>query len=396
MSERDSVDGKPAGPPLAPIIWLLGKVQSGKSSVIRALTGAPEAEIGSGFKPCTRASVIFDFPSDARVVRFLDTRGLGEAGYDPADDIAFCEARAHLVVVTMRAMDQAQGAVTEALTEIRQRHPDWPIVFAQTTLHEGYETRPPRHIEPYPFDREGLPSTTTVPTRLARSLAMQRTAMAALPGTGATRFVPIDFTRPEDDLPPVDYGLSALATALVETAPLALEAALAGGMLRSRDARARDAHARIVRHAIAAAASDLVPVAGMVAVPGVQASMLRSLGTLYGVDWNRRTALELAGALGTGTIISQLGGFGLRQAAKLIPVWGQTAGAAAASAASFAATYALGKAAAHWLGRRHLGQAASTGVLETYKAALAEAFSMARRQRGEGTGQPKPATGSVQ
>ena len=34
-----------------------------------------------------------------------------------------------------------------------------------------------------------------------------------------------------------------------------------------------------------------------------------------------------------------------RQLVKLIPVYGQTAGAAAAAAASFAATYALGKAA---------------------------------------------------
>ena len=38
----------------APVIWLFGKVQSGKTSIIRALTGAERAQIGGGFKPCTR------------------------------------------------------------------------------------------------------------------------------------------------------------------------------------------------------------------------------------------------------------------------------------------------------------------------------------------------------
>ncbi|MBI3800148.1 MAG: hypothetical protein HY268_24625, partial [Deltaproteobacteria bacterium] len=33
------------GPP--PVIWLFGKVQSGKTSIIRALTGAERAKIGT-------------------------------------------------------------------------------------------------------------------------------------------------------------------------------------------------------------------------------------------------------------------------------------------------------------------------------------------------------------
>ena len=37
-----------------PVIWLFGKVQSGKTAIIRALTGAERAQIGSGFAPCTR------------------------------------------------------------------------------------------------------------------------------------------------------------------------------------------------------------------------------------------------------------------------------------------------------------------------------------------------------
>ena len=73
----------------APVVWLLGKVQSGKTSIIRTLTQTSTAEIGSGFAPCTRTSRVFDFPAEAPIIRFLDTRGLGEVAYDPAEDIAF-------------------------------------------------------------------------------------------------------------------------------------------------------------------------------------------------------------------------------------------------------------------------------------------------------------------
>jgi 50S ribosomal subunit-associated GTPase HflX len=60
-----------------PVVWLIGKTQSGKTSIIRALTGSPLAEIGNGFRPCTATTRLYDFPADAPLVRFLDTRGLG-------------------------------------------------------------------------------------------------------------------------------------------------------------------------------------------------------------------------------------------------------------------------------------------------------------------------------
>ena len=67
-----------------PVIWLLGKTQSGKTSIIQALTGHPRAEIGNGFQPCTRTSSLFSFPGEQTpIVHFLDTRGLGEICYDP-------------------------------------------------------------------------------------------------------------------------------------------------------------------------------------------------------------------------------------------------------------------------------------------------------------------------
>ena len=104
----------------APVVWLIGKVQSGKSSIVRALTGATAAEVGSGFKACTKTARIFDFPAEAPVIRFLDTRGLGEAGYDAAADIAVAEGQAHLLLVVMRATDPAQDAIVEVVRQARR------------------------------------------------------------------------------------------------------------------------------------------------------------------------------------------------------------------------------------------------------------------------------------
>ena len=112
-----------------PVLWLLGKTQAGKTSIIRALTGSAAAEIGNGFQACTRNSRFYDFPDEVPVVRFLDTRGLGEVSYDPDDDIHYCESQAHLLIAVMKVADINQAAVFEVLHTIRQRHPEWADAF---------------------------------------------------------------------------------------------------------------------------------------------------------------------------------------------------------------------------------------------------------------------------
>ncbi|MBI3837092.1 MAG: GTPase domain-containing protein, partial [Planctomycetia bacterium] len=114
-----------------PVIWLLGKTQAGKTSIIRALTGSTQAEIGNGFRPCTRTARLYSFPSeDDCLLRFLDTRGLGESNYDPADDIVYCQEQAHILMVVARAMDHAQNRVHDALSMIRRAKPNWPVIVA--------------------------------------------------------------------------------------------------------------------------------------------------------------------------------------------------------------------------------------------------------------------------
>jgi uncharacterized protein (DUF697 family) len=360
---------------LAPVVWLLGKVQSGKSSIVRALTQATDAEIGSGFRACTRTARVFDFPAEAPIIRFLDTRGLGEAAYDPTEDIAFCESRSHLILAVMKALDLEQRAVLDVIGAVRARHPEWPVVVAQTSLHEGYAAGARTHVLPYPFAVEGEAPGIAEP--LARALVHQRSLFETLPGRGGVSFVPIDFTAPGDGFEPQDYGREELIGALIAAAPTAVAMALAGLPDAADAGEARSVDAHILGFAVAAGAGDAVPVAGVVVVPAVQAAMLHQLAKLYGTEWDRKAYAEFAGALGVGALVRTASSFGIRQLVKLIPVYGQTAGAAAAAAASFAATYAMGKAASYYLGARRRGVEARE-VASVYSKALREAFVLAK------------------
>jgi uncharacterized protein (DUF697 family) len=198
------------------------------------------------------------------------------------------------------------------------------------------------------------------------------------------RFVPIDLTQPGDGLDPADYGREALIAALVAVAPAAVRLAvreLPGAA--DGEARAGSANAHILGFAAAAGASDALPVAGVVTVPALQAAMLHQLAKLYDIDWDRRSYAEFLAALGTGTLLRTASTFGIRQLAKLVPVYGQTVGAATAAAASFAATYAIGKAASYYLAQRRRGMAADD-VAAVYHHALRNAFRMTRQRDAEG------------
>jgi len=368
---------------VAPVIWLLGKVQSGKSSIIHALTRGADAAIGDGISACTKTARAFDFPSDAPVIRFLDTRGVGEANYDPAEDLALAAERAHCIIAVMRAMDAHQQSVLEVLKDVRRKKPDWPIIVAQTHLHEGYEAGR-SHILPYPYQiatPDTLSSTSdspTIPDDLRRALAYQRSQLNELPGTGSLSVVPIDFTQPADGFDPQHYGLAELEHVVKQVAPDALSMALREAQ-QAEEHGARGAHhALISSHAAAASAADLIPVAAVVAVPGVQANLLRKLANAYGLNWTRRLALEFAAALGLGLAARYAAAFGIRQLTKLIPVYGQTAGAAAAAATSFATTFALGKAALYFLANRKRGDVDTSEVKAVWSDALTEAFSLAK------------------
>src|SRR5258708_11310768 len=135
--ERWFVDLRQKAP--VPIFWMLGRTQSGKTTVIKYLTGATEAEIGQGFRPCTRFSREYDFPtSEAPLLSFLDTRGLDEPGYDAKEDLAHFNEQAHVVLLTVKVMDHGQETLLKVLSTIRKAAPQRPILLVLTSFHTPY------------------------------------------------------------------------------------------------------------------------------------------------------------------------------------------------------------------------------------------------------------------
>ncbi|MBR9841060.1 MAG: kinase [Rhodobacteraceae bacterium] len=327
-----------------PVVWLLGKTGAGKSSLVGALTEQSDVEIGNGFQPCTRTARSYDFPPEQPLVRFLDTRGLGEAGYDPAEDLAACLDRSHVLLIVCRLDDPVQGMLADAVSDIAGADSRMRAILVLTGTD----------LVPDPDARE----------RAERTIAarMNRAAGRELPAVSLS-LAPSEATDVE--------GLDALRGHLLEALP-------AAGLLLEKS-RAGDAehlefqkHKRcILSYAGVALTSDLAPVVGLVAVPATQLKMLHELGLRYGVKWDRKIAAAFLSTMGVSVGARYATNFGLRELAKLIPVYGQTVGAATAGAISFATTYALGRAAAYFLYRSAHGGAPSEDELrEVYQRAF--------------------------
>jgi len=101
-----------------PVLWMLGKTGAGKSSIVERLTGDERAVIGNGFEPCTATASFYDHPAESPVMRFLDTRGLGEARYDPTEDLSFCSSSSHALLLVTRIDEPEQSAVIAAIDSL--------------------------------------------------------------------------------------------------------------------------------------------------------------------------------------------------------------------------------------------------------------------------------------
>lgn len=337
----------------APVFWLFGKTQSGKTSLVRFLTGAEDAAIGSGFRPCTRTSREYPFPTqDVPVLTFLDTRGVDEPGYDPAEDIAAFDSRAHLLVVTSRVSDFAHGNLRHALEQVRKVNRSRPAVLVLTCLHEALLPEP--HPVPYPFDplasKPGEPPAKigAVPEQLARLIDEQTKQFAGL----VDRVVPVDLTKPEEGFPDPNYGGDALKRTLLELLPGAFRETLARMDDVTRDLRAAHLHHAgpiIIAYSSMAATAGAVPVPflDLVLIPGVQTKMVMELAKLYGQPHTATRFLEMAASLGLGIAARTA----VRELVKFIPFVGSAAGAALA----WASTYALGRAYCEYFHEIHQG-----------------------------------------
>jgi len=135
------------------------------------------------------------------------------------------------------------------------------------------------------------------------------------------------------------------------------------------------AHRReILTYASVAGTADVLPAVGLFAVPGIQGKLLHALAGRYGITWDKRHALEFTAAMGTGFLYRYSLSLGGRQLGKLIPVYGQTAGAATAATVSFASTYAIGRAACLYFYKK-------SHQLTVDKDSLQDAFKKALKER---------------
>jgi uncharacterized protein (DUF697 family)/predicted GTPase len=348
-----------------PVFWLFGKTQSGKTSLIKYLTGADEAEIGQGFRPCTRFSRRYQFPTpEAPLLVFLDTRGMDEPGYEPAEDLAQFNEQAHVVIVTIKALDHAQERMLDDLRQIRRAQPRRPVLLVVTCLHEAYPQQ--EHPVPYPFGTDG--EAGAVPEDLQRSLDEQKRRF----GSVVNRVVPVDLTRPEEGFVDPNYGGEQLRRALLEVLPAAYRQTLLTLDEAKRDLQdlyAREALPHIVAYSSLAATAGAIPIPWLdllVLLP-IQSRMIYHLARFYGQPLSAGRFLELASSLGLGAAVRQAS----RELMKLIPYVGSVAGAVLAGAS----TVALGKAFCFYYSAVHQGHVPQPEDLRRYyreQLALAE------------------------
>ncbi|MCF1708712.1 GTP-binding DUF697 domain-containing protein [Tabrizicola sp. J26] len=301
-----------------PTLWLLGKTGAGKSSLVQALTRLDGAAIGNGFNPCTRTARSFDFPPNEPVMRFLDTRGLGEIDYDPAADLAEIQTTANVVLVVMRLDDPVQGAIVEALRRIRKVSRKQPVIVIHT----------------------GADLISDVSAR-GRAQAHNQKAIESVFGANLP-MVTLDLSNP------VKADLEPFSKELVEILP-SVVMFLAGETSSDEEGSEFGRNrALVLGYAGSATAAGALPLVGAASVPTLQVAMLSALAGRYGVEWSASRLAQLGAALGAGVLGGQALAFAAREGAKLVPVIGQTVAPVAGATWGFTSTWALGRVAAWW------------------------------------------------
>ncbi len=350
--------------------WLIGKPQSGKSSVIRGLTGVSTDIIGQGFRPHTQHTKRYAYPSDdLPLLLFTDTVGLGDVDRDVKsiiqelqDDLAQQARGARILLVTVKISDFAIDSLHQVLREIRTKHPTIPVVLVVTCLHELYHA--------------GIEHSPYPPTQVS----VQR-AFSELKRSFESLFdsaVMIDFTLEEDGYLPVFYGLDALLTRLSEQLPEAESNAIYQLLDQANEATSqlgaiyRDVARRYIS-AFAVIAATLaaipLPFATMPAITALQVSMIVALGQLYGQRLSFSQAGGVASTIAGGFLAQAIG----RELIKLVPGFGSVV------AASWAAAYtwALGEGACVYFGDLMGGKKPDP---EQIQAAMKEAFKSAKER----------------
>jgi uncharacterized protein (DUF697 family)/predicted GTPase len=321
---------------------LIGKPQAGKSSIVRGLTGGSADIVGQGFRPHTRYTQRYSYPTEELpLLVFTDTVGLGDITQETETVVTELLAElaqpnqrgAKVIVLTVKITDFATDTLHQVASQIRQHHPEVPCLLVVTCLHEIYPPSMGEHPA-YPPNFEALD----------RAFSGIQQTFAGL----YDRAVLLDFTLESDGFEPVFYGLEALVNHLAELLPEA-EARVMEQLLVDEGKQLgdlyRDAGRRYILPftvmAMALAAVPL-PFATMPVLTALQVSMVGLLGKLYGQTLSPSQAGGIVGAIAGGFLAQAIA----RELIKFIPGLGSVIAASWAGAY----TWALGEAACVYFG----------------------------------------------
>lgn len=321
---------------------LIGKPQTGKSSIVRGLTGVSAEIIGQGFRPHTQNTQRYAYPSpDLPLLVFTDTVGLGDVNQDTEiiikeliSDLETEATGARVLILTIKINDFATETLRNIITKIRKKYPNIPCLLAVTCLHEVY-----------PDDIENHPSYPPSFEELGRAFTEIKKNFKGL----YNRVVLIDFTLEEDGFAPVFYGLESLRDNLAELLPEAESKAI----YQLLDQQAEDklgnvykdtARRYILPFSIMAATLAAVPLpfATMPVLTTLQVSMIVLLGKLYGQTLTRSQAGGVVSAIAGGFLAQAVA----RELIKFVPGFGSVIAASWAGAY----TWSLGEAACVYFG----------------------------------------------
>ncbi len=308
-----------------PTLWLLGKTGAGKSTLVQAITGNSDAEIGKGFRPCTRTARRFAFPEFKPVLQFVDTRGLSESGYDATEDIKICTKQGHALIIVMKMGDTEQGDVLRAIRQIKSSQQINNSLIVHTAAHSVQDLQERERLVRYNCGQ------------VEETLGSETTSVA------------VDFKLPEGGTD----GVEGLVGALSDMLPIVAVALRKRQCSDEEVKKFQQLQTKVLWYSGVSGVSDIVPGIGLVAVPGIQWKMLTDLAEPYGIKWNKSALAELLGALGAGIGVRYSMKFGTRQVVKFLPGWGQTVGAASAAVMSFCTTYSIGRVSRKYMYHKH-------------------------------------------
>ncbi len=348
---------------------LIGKTQSGKSSIVRGLTRVSAEIVGQGFRPHTAHTNQYAYPSDdLPLLIFTDTVGLGDVKQNTnsiikelGENLQQSKHQGRVLILTVKINDFATETLAQVAQQLRQLFPQIPCILAVTCLHEIYPNQIQNHPA-YPPDIEEINRPFNHLQETFKGLYDQA--------------VLIDFTLEEDGYTPIFYGLEAFTNALAQQLPEAESQAIYQLLQGEPEQKIGSLYREVARRYIwgfsivaATLAAVPLPFATMPVLTALQVSQVTLLGKLYGQILTPSQAGGIVSAIAGGFLAQSIG----RELIKFIPGFGSVIAASWAGAY----TWALGEGACVYFGDLMGGKKPNP---EQIQMVMQEAFKTAQER----------------